>query len=419
MMMDFTSTGKQREMNAQLSAMPYPPQGNVPEWFEACKKAEKTVREKILVVDDENGPRQALRMLLNGDYEVHLASSVSDALEMLKTLEIDLVITDIRMPQQSGVDLLRMAKEIRPELQVILLTGYAHLDTAMKAVEYGAFVYLEKPFDNDLMLRHVRAGLDKSRQERERKVMEQLAIEANRFETLGRLVSGMMHDMGTPLSVIGSQIEMIMNNPHRDDMMERLGTMHGQVRHCSDMVRCAMNFLRHDTSGSAPFCLNNVTEMCLEVARPVIRNQSVRVATNFAPDLSSCMGDLVLVRQAVLNLITNACHAMMGQKEVRELRLNTWVEDGFAHLSVEDTGPGVPLENREKIFETFFTTKGEMGTGLGLAVVKNVMRRHKGSVTLGDESGRGAKFVLRFPLATTEDVLHLFRQAQDAPIRLV
>ena len=98
------------------------------------------------------------------------------------------------------------------------------------------------------------------------------------------------------------------------------------------------------------------------------------------------------------------------------------MEGTYSCLSVEDTGPGVPVEIREKIFETFFTTKGEMGTGLGLAVVKNVMRRHKGSVTLVDSPDRarttnqltgGAKFVLRFPLATTEDVLHLFRQAQE------
>ena len=351
-------------------------------------------------------------MLLNGEYEVLLASDVSKALKILQDDEVDLIITDIRMPQQSGVDLLRTVKENWPDIQVIFLTGYAHLDSAMKAVEYGAFVYLEKPFDNEMMLKYVRSGLEKGRQERERRIMEHLAIEANRFETLGRLVSGMMHDMGTPLSVIGSQIEMIMNNMNREDMMDRLSMMHSQVKHCSDMVRCAMSFLRHDSQGSAPFSLNSVAEMCLEVARPSTRNLSIRVVTDFEPEIGSCMGDLVLVRQAVLNLITNACHAMSGQTEPRELSLKTWIEDGHACFSVEDTGPGVPAEHRERIFDTFFTTKGEMGTGLGLSVVRNVMRRHKGSVTLVESPGRGAKFVLRFPLATTEDVLHLFRQAQ-------
>lgn len=406
-------------MSAQSSALQYPSGGTIHEWFPAGREQQKTVRERVMVVDDENGPRQALRMLLNGDYEVILATDVANAVTRLQEQDIDLVITDIRMPQQSGVDLLRIIKETQPDLQVILLTGFGHLDTAMKAVEYGAFVYLEKPFDNDMMLKYVRAGLEKGRQERERRVMEKLAIEANRFETLGRLVSGMMHDMGTPLSVISSHIEMIMNNPQRSDAMDRLGTMHKQVKHCTDMVRCTMSFLRHDTSDSAPFSLNDVADMCIEVANPAIRNLSVQVTRAFEPNLSTCTGDLVLVRQAVLNLITNACHAMQKQSEPREIRVATWLEDGCAYLSVEDTGPGVPPENREKIFDTFFTTKGEAGTGLGLAVVKNVMRRHKGSVTLVDAQNRGAKFVLRFPLATTEDVLHLFRQAQPDSARTV
>ena len=397
-------------MNA--SALEYPYRRDIHQWFSTCQPVESKPRDRILVVDDENGPRQSLRMLLNGEYEVLLSSDVSKAVKILEEDEVDLIITDIRMPQQSGVDLLRTVKENWPDIQVIFLTGYAHLDSAMKAVEYGAFVYLEKPFDNEMMLKYVRSGLEKGRQERERRIMEHLAVEANRFETLGRLVSGMMHDMGTPLSVIGSQIEMIMNNMQREDMMDRLSTMHSQVKHCSDMVRCAMNFLRNDSQGSAPFSMNSVAEMCLEVARPSTRNLSIRVVTDFEPEIGSCIGDLVLVRQAVLNLITNACHAMSGQTEPRELRLRTWIEDGHGCFSVEDTGPGVPAEHREQIFDTFFTTKGEMGTGLGLSVVRNVMRRHKGSVTLVESPGRGAKFVLRFPLATTEDVLHLFRQAR-------
>ena len=400
-------------MSAELSPLSYPTHQNFREWVSTNRPGSAECAGRILVVDDENGPRQALRMLLNTDYEVLLSTDVPSALEVLRQQSINVVMTDIRMPQQSGVDLLRIIKESQPEVQVILLTGYAHLDTAMKAVEYGAFVYLEKPFDNELMLRHVRAALERNRAERERRIMEHLAIEANRFETLGRLVSGMMHDMGTPLSVIGSQVEMIMNNPHRADLMDRLDVMHNQVRHCSEMVRSAMNFLRHDAQGLTPFCLNNVVDTCLEVAHPSIRGRDIHVIKEFDDNLTSCMGDLVLVRQAVLNLITNACYAMAEQERPRELHLKTWLENGHACLSIEDTGPGIPSEHRERIFDTFFTTKGQMGTGLGLAVVKNVMRRHKGSVTLAESKEKGAQFILRFPVATAEEVLHLFRQTQE------
>jgi len=400
-------------MSAELSTLQYPTHANLRDWIATYHAEEERAGGTILVVDDENGPRQALRMLLSGEFVVHLAFDVPSALRIIEQETIHLIVTDIRMPQQSGVDLLRLVKESQPEIQVIILTGYAHLDTAMKAVEYGAFVYLEKPFDNEMMLKYVRAGIEKNRVERERRIMEHLAIEANRFETLGRMVTGMMHDMGTPLTVIGSQIEIIMSNLQREEIVERLNMMYAQVRHCSDMVRAAMNFLRHDAKGATPFCLNNVIDTCLEVARPSMRGTNAAVTKDFAEQLPSCMGDLVLVRQAVLNLIMNACHAMNKQTEPRELILKTWCEAGYVCLTVEDTGLGVPPEHRDRIFETFFTTKAETGTGLGLSVVKNVMRRHKGSVTLLDKPGRGAKFLLKFPAATTQDVLHLFRQAQE------
>ncbi len=383
----------------------------------AEKLAEQDRREKlilkscpkpvVLVVDDENGPRQALRMLLKEDYAVLLAPDVPSALAIIndqpENQPIDLIITDIRMPRQTGVDLLRMVKQQNPDIQVIILTGYGQLETATKAVEYGAFAYLEKPFDNDKMLSYVSAALERRAQEKERRSLEYLALEANRFETLGRVVSGMMHDLGTPLSVLGSSIELLMLNPDREGLESRLQMMQNQVKHCNDLFRSTMGFLRNQPGESMPFCLNDMIQSCLQVAQPVLRKQMVRVQCDLQEGAPLCRGDMVLMRQALLNLITNACSAMEGQEEPQELRITTTVENGEVSLSVRDTGPGVPEFIRQQIFETFFTTKGEKGTGLGLAVVKHVMRRHGGSVQLMDTSGRGAEFVIRFPAETQYD----------------
>jgi signal transduction histidine kinase len=385
----------------------------------ALEKASSSIREemqsighgekaRILVVDDENGPRQALRMLLKEEHEVRLAADVPAALKILEQEPINLVITDLRMPQQSGVELLQIVKQLYPETQVIILTGYAHLDSAMQAVQFGAFAYIEKPFDNMLMLQRVEESLAKYRMEHEHRVLERLAIEANRFETLGRLVAGIIHDMGTPLSVVGSQIELILGNPERGDLEDRLKTMQSQVRHCSEMVRAAMNFLRYEHQPSAPFSLNHLLDACLEVAQPVLRNQRVQVVRKLTDNLPSAIGDLVLVRQAVLNLITNACHAMAEQEPAQEITLETWTENGSVFLAVEDSGPGIPEQYRSRIYDTFFTTKGRKGTGLGLAVVRNVMNRHKGSIMLVEKEGRGARFELAFPEASSEAIRQLY-----------
>lgn len=355
----------------------------------------------LLIVDDENGPRQALRILLKEDYDVHIASNVADALELLRGNEqVGLIITDMRMPKQTGVDLLREAKAMRPDVQVIVLTGYGQLETAMKAVEYGAFSYMEKPFDNEAMLDMVRSGLDKFREEKDRRAMEFLSLEANRFETLGRVVAGIMHDLGSPLTVINSHIELMSMESEVTDLDERLSVMRQQVQHCGDLVRTTMGFLRNEVQGPAPIVLNDEVKACLTVAAPQLRESRVTVETNLASDLPLIKGEGVLIRQIVLNLITNACQAL-GEMPTRKLRIETWTEGNDACVAVEDTGPGVPQEIRNRIFDTFFSTKGKKGTGLGLSVVRNLMRRHNGSVVLERSDESGARFLLRFATKPT------------------
>lgn len=353
----------------------------------------------ILIVDDENGPRQALRMLLKEEFRVLTASGVAAALALLEREAVDLIITDIRMPEQSGIDLLRQIRERFPEIEVIILTGYGQLDTAVQALDFGAFAYIEKPFDNDVMLARVRASLAKRREFLEHRALEELAFQANRFETLGRLVTGTMHDLGTPLSVIGTHIEMLLRNSERSDLEARLKTMRAQVEHCTDIVRTTMNYLRQTPGKRTPYSLNTVVKACLDVARPILSKQEILTELDLDSDLPMLTGEIVLVRQAVLNLITNASQAMQGQKTPGRIRVRSWREANRVCLSVEDNGPGIPKEHRSRVFDALFTTKAERGTGLGLAVVKHVMEHHGGDVTFEEpENGVGARFVLRFPV---------------------
>jgi len=352
----------------------------------------------ILIVDDENGPRQALRMLLKKSYQVSLANSVLSALRVIRSCIVDVVVTDIRMPQANGLDLLNIVRQENPAIPVIILTGYGQLETAMRAMELGAHAYMEKPFDNVVMMNKVAECIKKKREHDEKETLERLSMEANRFETLGRLVSGTLHDLGTPLSVISTHIELLMSNPHVPGLEKRLETMQAQVHHCNDLVRTIMNFLRTSSSGNEPYNLNNVLALCLDVARPMIYRTRIEVVQRLQSSLPSCTGDLVMVRQAVLNLIYNACQAMEKEKD-RRLYIETYSDGSAVHFAVEDTGPGVPQDQRSQIFDALFSTKGNHGTGLGLSVVQSVMHRHGGEVYLAEGvAGNGARFILRFPI---------------------
>ena len=228
--------------------------------------------------------------------------------------------------------------------------------------------------------------------------MEHLALEANRFSTVGRIVSGMMHDMGTPLTVIRTQTDFLLVNQGQSERHRRVKTIQAQVDHCSGIVRSTMSFLHHERQRLRFFHVNDVIQMCLEVAKPFLREEGVTVVTDLTNTDPVFEGNLVLIRQALLNLITNACHAMEDRPGAKEIRIESWSEGANMCVSLEDTGPGVPQAYRSRIFDTFFTTKrSKGGTGLGLAVIQNVMKQHGGTIALTESSEKGAKFVITLP----------------------
>jgi putative two-component system response regulator len=117
--------------------------------------------KKVLVVDDERGVRESMRMLLKDYYQVAVAASGSEAIAVLKDVQPDVVLLDLRMPDMSGIDVLQSIKAIDPNIEVILVTAYATVDTARKALRLGAFDYLTKPFDPQELESIVRRGLER------------------------------------------------------------------------------------------------------------------------------------------------------------------------------------------------------------------------------------------------------------------
>jgi DNA-binding NtrC family response regulator len=107
----------------------------------------KTSKGAILVVDDEVGPRESLRMILKPPYEVHTASGGEEALRFIQNKDIDLVTLDLSMPGLSGIDLLKEIKKLRPNTEVIVITGYGTLNNAQEAIRFGAGDLISKPFD--------------------------------------------------------------------------------------------------------------------------------------------------------------------------------------------------------------------------------------------------------------------------------
>jgi signal transduction histidine kinase len=268
----------------------------------------------------------------------------------------------------------------------------------MKAVQYGAYAYIEKPFDSAKMLDTVAAAYKRYTTECDRRALEDLAMEASRFETLGRLVSGTMHDLGTPLTVLNSHLELLAINPHRDDIERRIETMRSQVSYCTEITKNTMDYLRHEKGAHGPVSLNDIVHSTMAVARPYFRETNVECEAELEGSLPNIMGEDVLLRQSILNVVNNACQAMQSREADRMIYIRSFTESELVVLEIEDNGTGIPDSARGRIFEMFYSTKGASGTGLGLGVVSNVMERCGGSIKLVEgRHGSGACFRMQFP----------------------
>jgi PAS domain S-box-containing protein len=245
----------------------------------------------------------------------------------------------------------------------------------------------------------------------ERKRMEELLIQAQKMEAIGTLAGGIAHDFNNILTAIAGYTELarmiLRGNP---EVQEHLGSVLQASRRASDMVQKILTFGRQNTQERRPISLLPVVAEVMELLRVTIPTD-IEFETSFELDTPNVLADATQVHQVLMNLGTNAWHAMQGRTGRLRVSLGRYVADAarvaaerrlrpgtYARLTVEDTGCGMDRQILTRIFEPFFTTKppGE-GTGLGLAVVHGIMDNHGGVVTVASRPDEGTAFELYFP----------------------
>lgn len=155
------------------------------------------MKGNVLIVDDEFGVREAFRMILKGKHNLFIHSDGKDALESVRKNRIDVALLDIKMPEMSGIEVLEKIKTIDPDIQAIMVTGYATLDTAVEAMRLGAFDYIYKPFDKNKVEELVSAGVKKKTQIiRDKKELKHLgAIKKDLNERLKKTYSSTVESL--------------------------------------------------------------------------------------------------------------------------------------------------------------------------------------------------------------------------------
>lgn len=372
---------------------------------------------QILVIDDEIGPRESLRMLLKPNYQVYTAENVEAGLRILREKNPDVVISDIRMPGTSGIDGLRKIREIDPHVAVIMLTGFGALETAKEALRLGANDYISKPFDAREMREVIGRNVERTRvartsenaateiKELNNRLLKELA-QKERLASLGQASAEFVHDLGNPLTIVWGYVQLLAkkleesekeNGAKNGTSGKELTIIEQNVRLCRELLTMWQSYGSVEASPHKPISIVKIVGEVVKGVGPMAAQSAVELSCNVCDDPCTLLGDSVQIMRAIQNVIINAVQASAEKKGF--VTVSCTRRDFYVDVRVEDTGCGITEAQLTKIFDPYFTTKqNKSGTGLGLYITRKVVEDHNGSIKVDSTPQVGTTFTIRLPL---------------------
>lgn len=411
--------------------------------------AETAVRQRILVVDDSAVVRRSFANFLSADYDCHEAESVLEAFEALKANEYDLVITDVIMPGLSGIELLRKVIDTYPNTAVLVVSGVDRPQRALDAVRLGAFDYLIKPCDNDVLQLTVQRALERRslllnakqykkdlearneelvRGKAQLQRLQAQIVQNEKMASIGQLAAGIAHELNNPVgfvygnlglleACVGDLLSLLKFYDSSDlpesvaagaaeiksriDYDATLNDLTSIIADCKDgaervrdIVQNLRTFSRLDEAEIRKTDIHEGIDSTVRILSRYFSGGNVRLVREFAsvPMIDAFSAQL---NQVWMNLLVNAAQAVGASGEVK---VESRADEENVYVSVSDTGVGIDPKVIDRIFDPFFTTKpvGE-GTGLGLSISFGIVERHGGRIEVESRQDEGTKFTVILP----------------------
>jgi len=237
------------------------------------------------------------------------------------------------------------------------------------------------------------------------KQLEQQLLIKNKMLSLGRVAAGIAHEIRNPLTGINTYLYTIEALCESDRLeaqdMEIIRQILTQIQVASNkiesVIKRVMDFSKPGAPKMVRININESLEEAIKLSSVTLRKNNIKFEKSLAPDLPRCFADPQLIEQVVLNLITNAAKAMEPCNGDKRVEIKSSAENNTLSIQVADSGPGVPVELREKIFDPFFTTRDD-GSGIGLNIAQRIVADHNGTITLDSSRWGGAEFTIELPI---------------------
>jgi two-component system, sensor histidine kinase and response regulator len=353
---------------------------------------------RLLIVDDEAAHRRALCETLQAEgYVTASFASAQQALANLCRGEHDLLLTDLMMPEMNGIEFVRAARRIDPDLAALVMTGEASMDAAVEALRAGALDFIVKPFQSNMALPSIARALVIHRRDRQRS--EEL-LAAN--EALGSFSHSVSHDLRAPLRAIDSLVQIM-----EEDYGERLGEEGRGVLsvihdgcHRMDLLICGLLAFSESTRqplDRSAIDMTSLARTALSEAMSVHSgpDPAVEIAT-----LPASTGDVTLMRQVWSNLIGNALK-FSSKRAQPKIQISGHTRGHETVYQVDDNGSGFDMKRAHRLFGVFqrlHKSEDFSGAGVGLAIARRIIVRHGGRIWAQGTPEVGASFQFTLPI---------------------
>jgi signal transduction histidine kinase len=287
-----------------------------------------------------------------------------------------------------GHDLLSLTRTLIFAFFAFLISGLGA--TLLNYIEHQVEAYQEIVSLNEELNKYI---------ERLQKTQQQL-IQAVKLTSIGELSAGVAHELSNPLAGVLVYTKLIKDKLTKDSfnkeqLVSSLAKIESAIEYCTGIIRGLLDFARQSTLLLRPVTVSRAIDKALSLVEHQAKIKRIEVVREESPALPLVVADFNQLVQVLINLVVNGIDAM---QEGHRITISTSGENGWVRISVGDTGCGIPLENMEKLFTPFFTTKEEVkGVGLGLAISYGIVERHGGRIEVQSEVGKGSTFTIVLP----------------------
>ena len=366
---------------------------------------------KVLIVEDSEDDAQLIvRELKKGGYDpkfirVETAEGMKGALENGKW---DVVLSDYRMPNFSGLKALAILKESGLDIPFIIASGTIGEELAVEAMKGGANDYVMKDRLGRLCVaidREIRELTERKKMEEEARQRNRQLIQSEKLASVGELIAGIAHEINNPMmAVLGYSSELSRQarstGTEREKIFEHLADdldiVKEAAERCIEITQGLLIYSRTAASEKTKTDIHEIIDKTTALLASECRYHKIILDKKYECAEPTVYGNPTELQQVLTNLIINARDSM---PKGGNIHIRTFApKSNHVGISVKDSGGGIPKENLDKIFEPFFTTKAPgTSTGLGLAIVFEIVKSHKGDISVNSEIGGGTEFTITLP----------------------